>query len=106
EEVLAELQASNELADELMGNMATVGLSDEEAALYDQLAAEAAGPDREPAVTGGDRERLPGERLMNAQRTRNTHAEPIEGESAPEPGDEAPPEPAAPTRERAEPEAG
>ena len=44
EEVLAELQASSELADELAGHTTGTGLSDEEQRLYDQLAAEADGP--------------------------------------------------------------
>lgn len=107
EEVLAELQASNELADELMGGMATVGLSDEEAALYEQLAAEAAGDGQEPAsITNGNRAQLPGERLMNAQRARNTHADPVAPEPETELPEEPAPEPAAKTPQRTDPEPG
>ena len=75
EEVLAELQASSELADELAGGLGTMGLSDEEAALYDQLSAEAAGANREPArATHGNPQALAGERLMNAKRARDDQA--------------------------------
>ena len=73
EEVLAELQASSELADELAGNLGTLGLSDEEAALYEQLSAEAAGKNQEPAsaVHNQGGKELAGERLLNAQRSRD-----------------------------------
>ena len=75
EEVLAELQASSELADELAGSLGTLGLSEEEAALYDQLSAEAAGANQEPAsATHGNPKELAGERLLNAQRARDDQA--------------------------------
>ena len=85
EEVLAELQASSELADELAGTLGTMGLSDEESALYDQLSAEAAGRNQEPAsLTHGDKTELAGERLMNAKRARDVQAPPV---AAPSEGD-------------------
>ena len=111
EEVLAELQASSELADELMGNMATIGLSDEEAALYEQLAAEAAGSGQEPAsVSHGDKTELPGERLINAQRARDVNAQGVEAPAQAERGEKVAEtttreSPASPSQ-RAEPEAG
>ena len=78
EEVLAELQASSELADELAGSLGAMGLSDEESALYDQLSAEAAGKNQEPAsATHGNKTELAGERLMNAKRARDDHAPPV-----------------------------
>ena len=82
EEVLAELQASSELADELAGSLGTMGLSEEEATLYDQLSAEAAGANQEPArVTHGSSKGLAGERLLNAQRARDDQAPRVASDS-------------------------
>jgi hypothetical protein len=67
EEVLAELQASSELADELSTGLGSLGLSEEEAALYAQLSAEAAG--EQPAVVEEETEAT-GEQLLNAQRNK------------------------------------
>lgn len=101
EEVLAELQASSELADELAGGLGTLGLSEEEAALYEQLTAEAAGgtepASREPAAPSG-------ERMLNAQRAKGEarrQAEPPVTAS----GERAPAEPVRTRPEPAEPEA-
>jgi DNA repair exonuclease SbcCD ATPase subunit len=55
EEMLAELQASNELADGVGGGIATAGMSSEEQALYEELEREADGPTKnvsaDPAIT-------------------------------------------------------
>ena len=101
EEVLAELQASSELADELSGGLGTLGMSEEEAELYDQLTAEAEGGEiREEVV-----EEPEGERLLNAQRAK-TH-QPREKVSPPARKEPAakPAEPARTGPEPAEPEA-
>ena len=107
EEVLAELQASSELADELTTGMSTLGLTSEEAALFDELSAEAAG------AKGGkadDALEPTGERLLNAQRAGKAE-QPEPSRTAPaqstraEPGTGAAPEPARGRPEPAEPEA-
>ena len=89
EEVLADLQASSELADELAGNLGSLGLSTEEAALYEQLSAEAAGKNQEPAsaATHGNPNELAGERLINAQRARDDQSEPVAAPGEGGPGD-------------------
>jgi hypothetical protein len=99
EEVLAELQASSELADELAGGLGTLGMSEEEAELYDQLTAEAEGGEitEEPLEPEG-------ERLLNAQRAKAQQPR----EKAPprkEPASKKPAEPARTRPEPAEPEA-
>lgn len=102
EEVLAELQASSELADELAGGLGTLGLSEEEAALYEQLSAEAAGEvmrdHEEPAEPDG-------ERLLNAQRAKGQAKREAQRPAA-VPKERAPvAEPARTRPEPAEPEA-
>jgi hypothetical protein len=107
EEVLAELQASSELADELSGSMSTLGLTAEEAALYEQLSAEAEGKGMTSSLEE-DTEPT-GERLLNAQRSRDKEAAAIErpAPAAQEPAaaKTAPAEPARTRPETAEPEA-
>jgi hypothetical protein len=82
EEMLAQLQADNELADSV-GTVAHAGMSAEEQALYEELEREAGGPE--------------------TTRVALDHAEPAE----PDEEDAAPQRPAAePNKRRAEPEAG
>ncbi len=50
EEMLAKLQADNELADSVGTGSATLGLSEEEAALYAELEAESNPPSKEPTA--------------------------------------------------------
>ena len=96
EEVLAELQASSELADELSTGLGSLGLSEEEAALYAQLSAEAAG-EQQPAVVEEETEAT-GEQLLNAQRGKTKQPREKACQEPPVP------EPKVPERTRARPE--
>jgi chromosome segregation ATPase len=83
EEMLAQLQADNELADSV-GSVAHAGMSEEEQALYEELEKEAGGP--------------------QTTQVKLDHAEPES--PAAQQKTPAKPSPAEPTKRRAEPEAG
>jgi hypothetical protein len=85
EEMLAQLQADNELADSV-GSVAHAGMSEEEQALYEELEREAGGPE--------------------TTKVELTHAEPTVKEETPATPQRAPTQGEQPKQRRAEPEAG
>lgn len=100
EEVLAELQASSELADELAGHLATAGGTDEEERLFKELTA-AANAQKQAAPDAAEANIPAFAREIPATPSKN-QGKPERAESVPEP---EPDEPARPPQ-RAEPEPG